>query len=182
MRQNKISETVWITTHKPKRKLTAICIISEKRERLADEIIPDSAEHSGTLNNNEEKYAAAHAIDLDLDTRSYTSAGSDGKSWFKVNLAQLNCIHQVRWYYSVGRNIHYLTWTCSSSDCSNCRGHYCDKHILTTSSERTSSDYLPLIADCKHGDTVKSESPNGAHFWVLEIAITGKQGEIRYLY
>ena len=155
-------------------------MISEKRERLADEIIPDSVEHSGTLRDNEEEYPAAHAIDLDLDTMSRTSAGSDGKIWFKVNLAKLYCIHQVIWYKSGGRLL--LTWTCSKTDCSTCEGDSrCSYILLTTSSERTSSDDLPLTADCKYGDTVKLENRYGGNFWIYEIAITGKQGEITYL-
>ena len=156
-----------------------ICVISATRERLPDEIIPVSVENSHTFKDNEEKYAAAHAIDLDHGTTSITSAGSDGKAWLKVNLAKSYCIHQVIWYIS-GSN-PYHTWTCSSSDCSTCEGSYCSYYLVTTSSERESSDDLPLIADCKYGDTVKLESRNGGNFWVYEIAITGKQGDIRYL-
>ena len=155
-----------------------MCVISEKRERLADEIIPVSAEHSQTKDSNKEKYAAAHAIDLDWITGSYTLAGSDGKKWLKVNLAKLYCIHQVIWYDSYGSPS--LTWNCSSTDCSTCEGssYYCGVFLLTTSCERASSDNLPLIADCKHGDTVKLELTNGKGFVVPDIAITG---EIRYL-
>ena len=156
-----------------------MCVISAKRERRPDEIIPVSVEHSQTLKNNEEKFAAAHAIDLDLETRSSTSAGSDGKIWFKVNLAKLNCIHQAILYNDKGDP--FLTSTCTSSNCSPCEGSYCKSLLITTSSEKTLSDDLPLIADCKYGDTVKVEKLNGGGIGVPEIAITGKQGEIRYL-
>ena len=152
-------------------------VISATRERLYDEIIPASVEHSKTLWDNEEYYAAAHAIDLDLDTKSSTSPGSEGKMWLKVNLAKLNCIQQVIWYYdSNPRN----TWTCTSTDCSSCEGRGCSNLLLTTSAEKTSSDNLPLTSDCRYGDTVKLEKVSGSSFGVYEIAITGKQGEITY--
>ena len=157
-----------------------MCVISATRERLPDEIIPDSVEHSHTYQDNEEKYAAAQAIDQDLGTSSITTAGSDGKIWLKVNLAKLYCIHQVIWYHPDGSP--FLTWTCSSSDCSTCEDHSsCSNFFLTAKSERTSSDGLPLIADCKYGDTVKLKIRDGSSFGVPEITITGKQGEIRYL-
>ena len=158
-----------------------MCVISAPRERLPDEITPMSVEHSHTSRENEKLYAVAHAIDLDLGTISLSSAGSDGKSWLKVNLAELNCIHQVIRFNIDG--IPFPTWTCSSTDCSACEGNSksCSGFLVTTSSERTSSDDLPLIPDCKYGDTVKLEEVRGHKFTVREIAITGKQGEIRHL-
>ena len=154
-----------------------ICVISGRRERLVDEIIPASVAHSQTFNNDEEKYAAAHAIDLDLDTVSATMAGSDGRMWLKVKLGKLICIEQVIWYRSDGspRQIH----TCSSTDCTDCTHSSCDSFSLTVSIEGTSTDDLPpTIPDCKYGDTVKLEKISGSSFVVYEIAITGKQGEI----
>ena len=154
-------------------------VISATRERLSDEIIPESVEHSRTYHKEEECCAVAHAIDLDLDTHSYTSRDLYRyKYWLKVNLAELNCIHQVIWYNSDGSP--YLTWTCTSTDCSSCEGNICSNFLLTTSGEITSSDDLPLIPDCKYGDTVKIDRVSGSSFYVYEIAITGKQGEIRY--
>ena len=153
-----------------------MCLISATRQRLSDEITPVSVEHSGTKDDDEECCAAAHATDLELRTRSFTIPGSDGNAWLKVNLAKLNCIHQVIKYVSNGKL--YLIWTCTSSDCSTCRSYYCNDYLLTTSAERTSSDDLPLIEDCKYGDSIKIESVDGASFVEYEIAIIGKQGEI----
>ena len=148
------------------------------RERLPGEITPVSAEQSHTHNDNEEHYAASHAIDLDLDTESFTATGSDSTVWLKVKLDNRNCIHQVIWYNQDG-NL-YRDWTCSSTDCSTCRGKYCSIFALTVSSERTSSDGQPTVSDCKYGDTVKIERTDwGARFWVYELAVHGKQGEIR---
>ena len=154
-----------------------MCLISATRQRLSDEITPVSVEHSGTKDDDEECCAAAHATDLELRTRSFTIPGSDGNAWLKVNLAKLNCIHQVIRYY---KGNPYYTWTCTSTDCSSCKGNYCSDYLLTVSAERTSSDDLPIIPDCRYGDTVKLELVSGGIFSVYEIAITGKQGEIRY--
>ena len=156
-----------------------MCVISATRQRLADEIIPVSAEHSRTVEDKEEEYDAARAIDLDLNTFSLTQLGSVGKTWLKVKLAKLSCIRQVS-CHSSDSDTPYLTWTCTSSDCSTCEGNSygCSSFLLTASIEGGSSEDLPLIADCKHGDTVTLEKTGGDYFTVREIAITGKQGEI----
>ena len=153
-----------------------MCLISATRERLPDEIKPVSAEQSRTRNDSEEVYGAANAIDLEHRTRSYAIPGSDGIAWLKVNLGRLNCIQQVITHFPSGSPKQ--TWTCRSSNCSTCKGMACSRFLLTTSVERTSSDGLPLIADCKYGDTVKLE--RSYNVFVYEIAIIGKQGEIRY--
>ena len=153
-----------------------MCVISATRERLPDEIKPVSAEQSRTRNNSEEEYGAANAIDLEQRTRSYALSGSDGIALLKVNLGKLNCIQQVMTHFPWGDPKQ--TWTCKNSNCSTCEGRACRRLLPTTSVERTSSDGLPLIADCKYGDTVKLES--SYNVFVYEIAIIGKQGEIRY--
>ena len=145
--------------------------ISATRERIADEITPTSAEQSKTYKDNEETYAAAHAIDLNWDTRSLTSAGSHGKSWLKIKLSQVYCVQQVIWYYRSGDT--FLTWTCSQPQCS-CKGYYCNLFTLTVISERTAPNNT--TPGCKYGDTVTVERKNGDWFGVSEIAITGRQG------
>ena len=156
------------------------CVISATRDRIADEIIPDGAENSRSWNGNEDEFGAARAIDLDLDTSTRTAEGSDGKTWLKVNLSKLHCIEQIIEYYSDGPPVY--TRTCTSSDCSRCEGnsYWCNRLLITTSSERTSSDDLPLIAHCIYGDTVQIGIVLDNHFGMAEIAITGKQGKIRY--
>ena len=157
-----------------------MCVISatKVRERLADEIISVSAENSQTEDGNEEKYAAAHAIDLDLGTSSRTVAGSDGRIWLKVKLGKLSCIEQAIWFHETGGP--GMIFTCSSTDCDTCTiSSFCDRYSLTVSIEGTSTDNLPpTIPDCKFGDTVKLAKISGTNIYVREIAITGKQGEI----
>ena len=141
------------------------------RERIADEIAPVSAENSLTYKDNEETYAAAQAIDLNWDTRSLTSAGSDGKSWLKIKLSQVYCVRQVIWYSS--KDNPFLTWTCSQPKC-DCVGRFCHLYTLTVSSEGTAPNNP--TPGCKYGDTVTVEGKNGDWFGVSEIAITGRQG------
>ena len=155
-----------------------MCVISATRERLSNEITPVDAEHSATFMLRLD-YAAAHAIDLDLSTSSYTRANSDGESWLKVNLDEVHCIHQVI-RYSEGKPAS--TWTCTSTDCSTCEpdtDYFCRERSVTVTAEKTEHS-LPLIPDCKYGDNVKLVDPNGYDFYVDEIAIIGKQGEIKY--
>ncbi|KAL5270562.1 hypothetical protein ACHWQZ_G001312 [Mnemiopsis leidyi] len=132
------------------------------RERVAGEITTVSVEHSATKNNEEETNRADHAIDLDLDTRSYTVPGSDGKPWLKVTLDKVNCIEQV------------MCWTCNDSDCRNCKGNGCSYFSLTVSTEGAVSDLSP-VSDCKLGDTVKLVKNGGNEFAVSEIVAIGKE-------
>ena len=128
------------------------------------------------MDDNEALHAASHAIDLDMDTSSNTVPGPDGTLWFKVKLDNTHCIHQVVRYYD-GNPL--LTWTCSSTDCSTCTGSYCSFLTLTVSTERASTDGLPTVSDCKHGDTVMIQRTDDlSSFSVYEVAIKGKQGEI----
>ena len=153
--------------------------ISALRPQETDEITPVSAEHSKTRNADESNNAARYAIDRDSYTRSSTSDGADGERWLKVNLAKVNCIKKVIMYYG-GDPDH--TWTCTSSDCSTCQPNtnqnYCHKYTLKVSAEKTSSDGLPLLSDCRYGDTVKVEFIMTAPFsQVYELAIIGKSEE-----
>ena len=154
----------------------SISVVSARtRERLPDEIIPLNAELSRTLSDNGEKYNASRAIDLDRATWSYTGPGSDGTVWLKVILDKTHCVRQVQWHNRHGKL--ELTWTCSTDDCSTCEGNDCSDYSLTVSSERTSTDGLPLQWDCQHGDTVKLQRNSGSEFSAAELAVIGKQGE-----
>ena len=146
--------------------------ISATRVRLADEITPSSVEHSRTYNNNEETNGAARVIDLDLVTRSRTSAVSGSKSWFKINLNQVHCVQQLIRYQTDGN--HRFTWTCSQAGCV-CEGESCDKYRLTISAEGTVPNNP--TTDCQYGDTVLLDKINSGWFYVYEIAVTGRQGK-----
>ena len=133
-------------------------------------------EHSGTYQDNEVKNSVEHAIDLDLETGSYTKAGSDGGPWFKVTLDQVHCVEQVIWYNGRGASFH--TWTCSKIDCSSCEGKYCSTHSITVYTEGVTLVKLPSVSDCRYGNRVKLERQGSNPFAVKEIAITEKGEEI----
>ena len=158
-----------------------LSLISARRKRLDDEIIPVSVEKSNAETNNEKDDSAAHAIDLDLETKSTSYRGSDDKVWLKVHLGKLHCVQQVQQYFT-SSSIPGLNYTCTSSDCTTCEGltRHCGYYVLTVSSEISSTDDLPPVPDCKYGDTVTLEliKPKSRKFYVTEIAVIGKQGEI----
>ena len=81
------------------------------------------------------------------------------------------------WFTTAGS--YYNTWTCSENDC-GCEGPVCIVIILIISTEVAVSD-LPSISDCKYGDTVKFERPDGGGMNIFELAIVGKaaQGKFR---
>ena len=151
-------------------------VISDLRERLPGEITLVSAEQSRTKDDSEEKYAAAHAIDMNWETMSHTIFGPDGTTWFKVKLDKLHCIEQVIWYYKNSNPDH--SWTCTSDGCSTCTGVACSILTLTVSSEAGSTDGLTPRPACRYGDTVMIHRPDKNWLRMDELAIIGKEGEI----
>ena len=136
-------------------------------------------EHSATINNDEAKYGAGRAIDLDLSTHSWAVPGSDGTTWLKLTLGKVFCVQQVIYWYT-DNDTPVLIWTCTDTDCSNCVGSWCSSFTLTVSTEGAVSDLSP-VSDCKYGDTIKLERVSGdSNFGVPEIAIVGKSGKLRF--
>ena len=88
------------------------------------------------------------------------------------------CVKQLIWYRNDGTPV--FTWTCTETDCSNCVGEYCSIFTLTVSTEEDVSDLSP-VSDCKYGDTVKLERVDGNGFYVREIAIVGKSGNLPFM-
>ena len=148
-------------------------MISVPRQRIMGEITPVRAEQSATRDNNEKLYGAGRAIDLVLETHSWTVAGTDGTVWLKITLDEdkTYCVEKVIWYRSTGAP--HLTWTCGKDDCSNCVGDRCSYFTLTVSTEGAVSDLSP-VSDCKYGDTVKLERRDGSVLSVIEIVVIGK--------
>ena len=148
------------------------------RERLAGEIVPVSAEHSGTYEDDETSNGAANAIDLNFGTRSVTQPGSDNTFWLKVTLDQVYCLKQVVLNIYEGVTLD-VTWTCSDTDCTSCDDSPgdtgCYTYTLTVYTEGDSSDNLPSVSDCKYGNRVKLDgsTDDGSTFSVYEIVIIG---------
>ena len=150
---------------------TYILSISATRERIR----PESATQSCTYNDNEDKYAAEHAIDLNLTTYSKTCRGSDGSLWLQLKLDQVYCVEQIRTYKRDGKVLRTLT--CSNTDCSHCEGINCSWYSLSVSTEE--AELLPVL-DCKYGDTVKLQYTGKGYssLMVYEISVTGEKGDI----
>jgi len=146
------------------------------RQREVNEIIPTRAEQSSTLYNNEEKYGAHRAIDLDLNTHSDT-ARSDSR-WFKLTLDRVFCVDKVK--YLLSNSKYDTTWTCTNTGCSSCEGWFCRCYTVTvTTSEGASSEDVIPASDCKYGDSVILQHiVVNRYVWVYEIAVIGKQAEI----
>ena len=145
--------------------------------RVPNEIIPISAEQSTTKDNDEEKYGAENAIDLDLETRSFTEADGDGNAWLIITLDKIYCVEKVIRYKEDGNPS--LSWTCAAENgCSNCVGSSCSAFTLTVSTEGAVSD-LPSESDCKYGDMVKMETiESDRSFNAKEVAVIGKEGRV----
>ena len=132
------------------------------------------AEQSTTHLNDEKTNGAGNAIDLNLETQTYTDPHiPEGETWLKITLDKVHCVQQVMWFSVWGSPSH--TWTCSEMDCGNCLGEECSEYILTVRTEGTVSHLFP-ISDCRYGDTVKLESDYV--IIVSEIAIIGKEGKV----
>ena len=146
--------------------------ISAKRERLANEIAPINAESS----YNKARYSAENGIDMDLETWSMTKPDADGAIWFKLTLGKVKCVAKVI-KFDHRDGTPYTTWTCTDTDCSSCEGRGGCNLILTVYTEDTSSDNLPSISGCKHGDRVKlanRDSNDGIN--IPDIAVIRKRG------
>ena len=155
-------------------------VISGMREILVGEVFPVSAEQSGTKHDNEEENGADLAIDLNLGTRSWIVADSEGSIWFKVTLDQVSCVDQIEWSYS--SDATPLTWSCSNTGCT-CESDWGNSVFSVTLYHEGAVDNLPSVSGCKYGDTVKvllKDDNSYDAFYVEEISITEKKGEKTY--
>ena len=150
--------------------------------REAGEIASESAEQSATKDNNEDYCGAGLAIDMDLDTNSYAASSFYSTIWFKMNLGQVHCIHQVKnnvnlkLYGSNPAETYRYMWTCTMVECRE-RSSTSNIFTLTVSTEATETSNLPSVSDCKYGKTVKLEKNSYPYeLNVNEMWIIGKQG------
>ncbi|KAL5270945.1 hypothetical protein ACHWQZ_G001565 [Mnemiopsis leidyi] len=149
------------------------------RKRVAGEITPINAEHSASKDNDDAKYGAGLAIDMNIFSRSFTHAGSDGTCWLKMTLDHLHCVQKVMRDIFVENKYRnpYQTWTCSETGCNDCAEVYCASFTLTVNSVGKALDVAdkPISSDCKVGDTVKLEKTgsNDLNFRSQELVIIG---------
>ena len=138
-------------------------------------------EQSASKDDNEAKYGAGLAIDMDLETTAIAKAGSDGKVWIKVKFSEVHCIHQVARYVKYTSAYYTYIWTCTGDHCEECGGKIgmsCNVFTLTVSTEETATSNPPSVSDCKYGDTVKLEIKS-KHLIASELWIVEKQGTVR---
>ncbi|KAL5264215.1 hypothetical protein ACHWQZ_G005335 [Mnemiopsis leidyi] len=76
---------------------SVIASTSDRQQEIA-EIAPTIATQGNTLNNNEELYAAVHAIDKDLSTVAAITTDNGG-GWLKLEFDKTYFIHKVVIYY-----------------------------------------------------------------------------------
>ena len=134
--------------------------------------------HSGTIDNNEDRFAISHASDLNLATRSGTIdlGAEDDMVWIKFILEKVHCVQQLRRWNSSGKIRN--TWTCTKDNCNKCEGSSCTQYTYIVTVEIENVELQPgsrLLPDCKYGDTVKLEA-QGPQFYVNEIAVIVKEG------
>ena len=128
------------------------------------EIYPVSAQHSGTDDAN-------RTIDKNYETGADSKADSDGKSWLRIDLGGVWCVHRIVWYRA-GYQLH-LEWTCTETGCLCTDGDYCDRFRLTVLTVGTMPGGLLNGANCMKGDTVMLEKIIGERFAVYEMSFTG---------
>ena len=108
-------------------------------------------------------------IDNDYNSKAGIDAGSDGRTWLKINLGAVYCINRVIWY-RWSRQLH-LGWTCTEDVCSCTDGNYCDRFTFTVST--VGSTPCRIRSDCQYGDTVTVEKKDGSGFGAYEYKVTG---------
>ena len=87
---------------------------SDRQQEIA-EIKPSSATQGKTFENNEDEYAAAHAVDKDLSTLSATHT-DNGEGWLKLQFDKSYFIHKVVIYYRFYTNWYNPNDYCSKSE------------------------------------------------------------------
>ncbi|KAL5264121.1 hypothetical protein ACHWQZ_G005262 [Mnemiopsis leidyi] len=89
-------------------------VLPKVRQQEIAEITPTIATQGKTFGNNEELYAAGHAIDKDLSTKAVTTT-DNGAGWLKLKLDKTYFIHKVVIYYRFYNNWYYPSEGCAES-------------------------------------------------------------------
>ena len=138
------------------------------RTRLPGEITSLQAAQSETWEDDDEKYGAKLALDLNLHT---CAAPSGDEASHKVYLGQEKCIKQIITFLMDGSP--HLQFNCAPAGCV-CEGHAsCDLYALNVYSDTTDT---PQSTDCKRGRGFKLRRHTGTGFRVCEIAVTETKG------
>ena len=154
-------------------------LVSETRQRLTDEIVPERATHSHSHNSHDDTNGAQNAIDLNFSTMSITvPPPGQSHSWFVVHLDLVYCIRQVARYRGGAKT----KWVCGEEDCFSCSGYQCDKFspLMVYNEDDTSYSATTTRTVCRKGDTVKLDGGSNS-FAINEIVTIGSVYQGQYL-
>ena len=150
------------------------------------EITPTVVTQGKTYQDNEDKYAAAHAVDKDLSTAAITQT-DNGAGWLKLDFDKTYFINKVVIYYRF-----YTNWYDPSKDCAESEANFrscvdsdnsvdvsvyqgeekqksCGTLQLTYGLEQ--SDQIYTLLCNAEGNTVKLSKSTGI-LTVFEVAVT----------
>ena len=150
------------------------------------EITPARVTHGKTYHGDEEKFAAAHAIDKDLSTRAATHT-DNGAGWLKIEFDKTHFIHKVVIYYRFFTKWYHPNENCAQSeanfrDCVNIDNNV-DVSVYQGEVKQKSCGTLQLTYGLKQsdqiykficnteGDNVKLSKSTG-NIVVFEAAVT----------
>ena len=149
------------------------------------EITPVKVTQGKTHNNDEESYAAAHAVDKDLSTIAETYT-DDGAGWLKLEFDKTYFIHKTLTYCRFYTNWYYPSGWCALSednfklcvdkdnnvDVSVYQGEVKQKSCgtLQLTYELDQSDQIYTLICNTEGDTVKLSKTTG-NIAVYEVVV-----------
>ena len=165
--------------------------ISEPNKEIS-EIVPTTVRQGKTLEDDEDRFAASHAVDKDLSTSA--SADQSGQRWLKLEFGEMKFIHKIIIYSNFYTNWYNPLYSCalSTENFENCvnkinnvdvsvykgevKQKFCGTLQLTNGLEQ--SDQIYTLLCNTEGDTVKFSKSSGGPIQVYEVVITSK-GKIK---
>ena len=100
---------------KPRPVLLKLSLLHSVRQQEIAEIKPTIVTQGKTYQGDEDKYAAAHAIDKDLSTRAMTNT-DNGAGWLKIEFEKTFFINKVIIYYRFYTNWYESEHFCAQSE------------------------------------------------------------------
>ena len=167
--------------------------ISEPNKEIS-EIVPTTVRQGKTLEDDEDRFAASHAVDKDLSTSASASADQSGQSWLKLEFGEMKFIHKIIIYSNFYTDWYNPLYFCAKSeaDFKSCVNNInnvdvsvyqgqvkqksCGTLQLTEGLEQ--SDQIYTLLCNAEGDTVKFSKSSGGPIQVYEVVITSK-GKIK---
>ena len=153
------------------------------------EIVPTRVTQRKTYMDNEEQYAAVHAIDKDLSTAAATNT-ADGAGWLKIEFDKTYFIHKIFIYNRFYTNWYNPTDWCEQSeanfkecvsdnnnvDVSVYQKEVKQKSCGTLTYKLEQSDQIYQLPCNTEGDNVKISKSTGK-IVVFEVAVLSNQGK-----